>query len=346
MWPLGVCAQEAGDSGFLGALFLNGSTVAVGGFEFGGDVTVEAWVMARSAPYNSRVVEMGTRYAASAVIGLGFYRSTGKLVFTVRNNGESSGAVVSPQVLPTNAWVHVAVTLSAGRADMYWDAQLRATGDVPAPVVSVRPFAVIGQSLAPSGAYFDGMVDDLRLWDVARSAIDIEVNMLGLPPSPRPMPGLALLLEFDELLDVDDFSKAPLTDSSGHGRTATLHCTHSASCMLPVSTAAKIVCGDGKQASAEECDDGNNTPGDGCAADCTIEDGHMCLKGLPGATDVCTPGSVSHTDRFEGTSTAAWGPQVGSARSDATLTAGTFELTPAARFTGRQVSSAAVFRCS
>lgn len=36
--------------------------------------------------------------------------------------------------------------------------------------------------------------------------------------------------------------------------------------------AACIVCGDGVFAGDEECDDGNNDNGDGCAADCTLEE--------------------------------------------------------------------------
>ena len=34
-------------------------------------------------------------------------------------------------------------------------------------------------------------------------------------------------------------------------------------------------CGDGKRNDAEECDDGNNDSGDGCDADCYVEDGYF-----------------------------------------------------------------------
>ena len=37
------------------------------------------------------------------------------------------------------------------------------------------------------------------------------------------------------------------------------------------------ICGDGFRDPAEECDDGGNIDGDGCAADCTIEDGFECF---------------------------------------------------------------------
>jgi cysteine-rich repeat protein len=44
-------------------------------------------------------------------------------------------------------------------------------------------------------------------------------------------------------------------------------------------------CGNGILEGTEECDDGNNTPGDGCANDCKIESGWSCLA--PGAR--CQP---------------------------------------------------------
>ena len=44
----------------------------------------------------------------------------------------------------------------------------------------------------------------------------------------------------------------------------------------------KVVCGDGVlQAIGEECDDKNTTPGDGCSATCTVEEGYLCP--VPGA---------------------------------------------------------------
>ena len=45
--------------------------------------------------------------------------------------------------------------------------------------------------------------------------------------------------------------------------------------VMAVRHAAKLVeaprCGDGVLAAVEECDDGNQRAGDGCAADCTVE---------------------------------------------------------------------------
>jgi len=46
-------------------------------------------------------------------------------------------------------------------------------------------------------------------------------------------------------------------------------------------------CGNGKRAQSEECDDGNNLPGDGCSGYCKIEEGWHCTNELD-KTSVCT----------------------------------------------------------
>merc|ERR1719247_2004356 len=47
-------------------------------------------------------------------------------------------------------------------------------------------------------------------------------------------------------------------------------------------------CGDGKREGAEECDDGNTTPNDGCNAACLVEGGYQCLPEKMGGQDKCS----------------------------------------------------------
>lgn len=59
-------------------------------------------------------------------------------------------------------------------------------------------------------------------------------------------------------------------------------------------------CGDGVILAPELCDDGNNTPGDGCSATCVIETGYVCI----GAPSRCTqPAVVSTIATFQSTAT-------------------------------------------
>lgn len=46
-------------------------------------------------------------------------------------------------------------------------------------------------------------------------------------------------------------------------------------------------CGNGKRASSEECDDGNNENGDGCSSVCKNEANFQCIGGSITSRDKC-----------------------------------------------------------
>ncbi|CAI2380290.1 unnamed protein product [Moneuplotes crassus] len=48
------------------------------------------------------------------------------------------------------------------------------------------------------------------------------------------------------------------------------------------------VCGDGKRAGTEECDDSNKRSGDGCSGSCTVESSWYCTGGTTSSADSCT----------------------------------------------------------
>ena len=52
------------------------------------------------------------------------------------------------------------------------------------------------------------------------------------------------------------------------------------------------VCGDGKKASSEECDDNNTDPNDGCSPTCMIEANGHCQhpNNNPSICDICGNG--------------------------------------------------------
>lgn len=67
----------------------------------------------------------------------------------------------------------------------------------------------------------------------------------------------------------------------GDGSGCSMACTAEPSCLDATGTtrACDTVCGDGNKEGAEQCDDGNTTPGDGCSATCQIESGFHCAHG-------------------------------------------------------------------
>jgi cysteine-rich repeat protein len=53
-------------------------------------------------------------------------------------------------------------------------------------------------------------------------------------------------------------------------------------------SSCKATCGDGRKVDIEKCDDGNRKNGDGCSADCAIEDGWSCGGGTSVKPSICT----------------------------------------------------------
>lgn len=57
------------------------------------------------------------------------------------------------------------------------------------------------------------------------------------------------------------------------------------------------VCGDGMVDAGEDCDDGNNLDGDGCSANCTVEEGQpYCGDGMLDAGEECDDGNNTDGD--------------------------------------------------
>jgi len=50
----------------------------------------------------------------------------------------------------------------------------------------------------------------------------------------------------------------------------------------------KTACGDAFVADSEQCDDGNREPNDGCASDCTVENGWTCEEDILQEGSVCS----------------------------------------------------------
>jgi hypothetical protein len=139
------------------------------------DCTISAWVYWKVSGNSQRIFDFGN--------GTGRYMmltprdSTGVLRFAITTNlnvGEQS--VKSAAALPTGKWVHFAVTLSGSVATLYVDGVAVGNNST----VQLAPFRLghtsrnwIGRSQYSSDPYFNGLVDDFRIYYGAMSAAEI-----------------------------------------------------------------------------------------------------------------------------------------------------------------------------
>lgn len=177
-------------------------------FRLTDNFTLEAWVYAAGSG-NMTILDKGNyNYLFSlrpnGTTGLGF--------FTV-----NTGWVYSGGTVPLNQWSHVAVVVQSGTGGVkfYLDGVLLGTATLPAAVVTNNGEINIGRQ-APGNCncnFFHGQLDEVRIWNVARTDGDIQSShnrLLG------PGSGLVANYRFDEGTGI------LASDATGNGNTGTL----------------------------------------------------------------------------------------------------------------------------
>jgi hypothetical protein len=136
-------------------------------------LTVEAWVW----PDN-----LGSAYA---IVGKGYGDGGNNTEFlfnihgdqTLVFHGVGTGWKSSASTIPTaQQWYHVAVTLSGGTLTFYINGQFAGSQGFGAISAGTGDL-YIGKQGSTAGNYFDGKIDDVRLWNVARTQAQIQEYM-------------------------------------------------------------------------------------------------------------------------------------------------------------------------
>src|SRR4030095_9264068 len=225
-----------------GALYLDGTSygevAANPGIDLGRNLSVEAWVKV------DRFADSGTAQVLSKGTGSNLQRTyalwvnaDGSVSFSTSNFGSQEVTLTTAAgLVQVDEWHHLAATVArdgAGVLNIYVDGGLRATGqgtpvalrtDATAPFSSATSISAgnplfIGHSLEAQGN-FEGTIDDVRLWDVARTAAQIaaakDAELLGTEA------GLMVYLKANEGTGL------VLSDASNHGNSAQLRNVYSA----------------------------------------------------------------------------------------------------------------------
>lgn len=195
---------SSSDTGVLSnawSLSFDGSATYVdcGAVPIPGDFTIEAWVHPTSFNGETYVLARDERNFGQGQFRFGFLAG-GQLFFymtdaTGNDHGLYSGQynLVSPNAVPSNAWTEVAVTKSAAVFTLF-------VGGAPAVSVQTSmPFSFgssmqlplrIASRVAPNGTspdgVFAGLIDEVRLWKIARTQAQIQAAMHAEIPSTDP----------------------------------------------------------------------------------------------------------------------------------------------------------------
>jgi Concanavalin A-like lectin/glucanases superfamily len=148
------------------------------------DITIATWVNVTTSQNWQRVFDVGinANLANNTSTGTHYMNLVPKndgsnLAFAISKDGYGSEQVLTSSALPTGTWKHVAVVLGPGQGSLYVDGALVANSST----VSLRPvdlgttdYAYLGKSQFTSDPYFDGQIDEFRVYGRALSSAEIQ----------------------------------------------------------------------------------------------------------------------------------------------------------------------------
>ncbi len=209
-------AQMAGPGSALNFDGADGYVRVPNGVWFNGDFTIEGWVYVRSNHLGASLIEFGNSSFPYETVALHLSDSDGgnpSLTVLAGNFGSLVwDTTYTP--LPLNQWVHLAGTLRGTNGTLYMNGITIGTGSLYVPSNVMRSANHIGLASFPSYAYADALSDEIRVWNVARTQGQIQADMHRSLVGDEP--GLIAYWRMDE------GTGTTLSDSSGHGQTATL----------------------------------------------------------------------------------------------------------------------------
>ena len=137
--------------------------------------TIVFWINPALAKSKERILGAGGDYEV-------WLRGNGELKNELFDNG-SSTIGTGPGALNANEWNHVATTYDSTTTtvEIYLDGELSVAGTAEVPSTPIQTTLLLGHRAgAAAGEHYEGLLDDLRIYD--RVLSEAEVNALANPP--------------------------------------------------------------------------------------------------------------------------------------------------------------------
>lgn len=150
--------------------------------------TIEAWVkFLGTATYDYAIFQTGEITAGGHFGGILLRAAggtAGKVQIVTGDDNSTDYALEANTAINNGAWHHVAVTYNASGTPtfkIYLDGSSTAdrSGNGGTPIYPATNYVRIGCATTNGGArsmYFDGQIDDVRLWNTERSGAEIAAN--------------------------------------------------------------------------------------------------------------------------------------------------------------------------
>jgi hypothetical protein len=141
------------------------------------DLTLSLWVYWNGGGNWQRIVDFGNNTNQYMFLTA---NSGSNLRFAVKNGGDEQ--VLNTSTLAANQWVHIAITLKGNTGRLYVNGELVATntGMTINPVDFNPQLNYIGKSQYSADPFFNGMIDDLKIYNYALTTEQIGLDYLDI----------------------------------------------------------------------------------------------------------------------------------------------------------------------
>ncbi|WP_274475833.1 LamG-like jellyroll fold domain-containing protein [Mangrovimonas aestuarii] len=138
--------------------------------------TFEAWVYVPSTAPASNLAIMD--YGVSSVGSRNTFMVAGDRSLKFISGGTNANISTAAFTVPEGTWTHVAFVLNSGTGSLYINGAVLASGSLSAVnTPSGNENVIIGERVSGGSTLFNGDIDEVRIWDVARTETEIQASM-------------------------------------------------------------------------------------------------------------------------------------------------------------------------
>jgi predicted outer membrane repeat protein len=167
------------------------------------DFSIEAWIKPRSFNFMAGIV---SKYHNPSADGYVLRLSPGSPYTGIDFNGQST----QTGILKANKWYHIAATYHDGEGCIYINGVKQVITDTGRPLKKNNDPLTVGVDYLSSPRFFDGIIDEVRIWNTVLDEATIRENMyLSLPDTTR---NLAAYWQFNTGMGITALDQQEISD--------------------------------------------------------------------------------------------------------------------------------------
>jgi len=184
-------------------------------------ITLEAWIYPTSFQPNiwqGNVINKGDISQTGYMLRVG---GTGQINFNFGSFGSWNELNTGINVVSLNTWQHIAATYDGSTSRIFVNGVEVATTNYNTSIASATQPMYLGEDPEYNGRFFPGSIDEVRVWNVTKTAIELMNGMSNEICATDP--SLVAYYRFnDGVAGGNNLGQTTLTDDSGNGNNGTL----------------------------------------------------------------------------------------------------------------------------